>query len=134
MQRREETRERRKEGGDQWRILKSNRAASDLVSLFLAVRHRQENRPCVMLTLPASCPKCTGLMYVPATHRPAALYLTPGHPFLAIQNLSKPTHPTLSSSVQVLKYRATSEGAFSNVLFSGCLPPQCVLTPRPLPV
>lgn len=37
--------EGRKEGGDQWRILKSNRAASDLVSLFLAVRHRQENRP-----------------------------------------------------------------------------------------
>lgn len=89
---------------------------------------------CVMLTLPASCPKCTGLMYVPANNRPAALYLTPGHPFLAIQNLSKPTHPTLSSSVQVLKYRAASEEAFSNVLFSGCLPPQCVLTPRPLPV
>lgn len=41
----EEGRKGRKEGGDQWRILKSNRAASDLVSLFLAVRHRQENRP-----------------------------------------------------------------------------------------
>lgn len=32
--------EGRNEGGDQWRILKSNRAASDLVTLFL--RHRQE--------------------------------------------------------------------------------------------
>lgn len=37
--------EGRKEGRDQWRILKSNRAASDLVSLFLAVRHCRENRP-----------------------------------------------------------------------------------------
>lgn len=34
--------EGRKEGRDQWRILKSNRTASDLVSLFLACDARQE--------------------------------------------------------------------------------------------
>lgn len=45
------------------------------------------------------------------------------------------SHASLSGFTVVLEYQATSAEAFSNVLFSGRLPPQRVLTPcRPLPV
>lgn len=85
-QQRREEKEGRKEGGDQWRILKSWFG----FSVSCCASQARKQTPYVMLTLPAWW---TGLKSVPALLHPAALYPTPGHPFLALQKLSKPTHP-----------------------------------------
>lgn len=104
--------------GTHWRIRKSNRAALDLVSLFLTMHHRQETDPMChadttcLLSLWVCSAYSIGLMSVPALIHPA-LYWTPGRPLHL--KLSKPTHPTLSlfSLAQVLKYQAVSVEAFS---------------------
>lgn len=59
------------------------KATELLLSFFLALRHRQETRTCVMLTLPVHCPKCAALLFVHSV----TLYLTHSNP------KSIPAHP-----------------------------------------
>lgn len=73
----------------------------------------------------------TCLMYVPVTCHPAALYLAPAYATAAPQNLSKPTHFTLSSSIQA-NYHV--KRCFQICSFLSVGPRHCVLTRRSLPL
>jgi len=69
----------------------------------------------------------TGLMSVPALSYPFTL----GRPFLSIQSFPSPPDQPLAN-----RSKSSKIGPHwpSTELLSGRLPPQCMLTPRPLPV